>query len=69
MTTTGTTERAWIDTDPQSIRHDIKRLGVRGAGAYNARLARERVASGDTRWRGITVQSMTAALRELGQEG
>lgn len=60
----GSAARGWVRTDPGSCRDDVARLGLVQAARYNARLARERVRDGDSRWYGITVAAMRAALEE-----
>lgn len=52
---------AWCATDPEAIRHDVQRMGLNKAAAYNARLARER-AQEDARWRGVTVKGLKSAM-------
>lgn len=59
----------WIRTDRTGVAQDIERLGLTGAAQYSARLAKERVADGDERWKGITVKAMREALRREFRRG
>lgn len=55
----------WIDTDAESCREDVVRLGLDGATKFNTDMAKERAWSGDDRWVGITVEQMRDGLEKL----
>ena len=59
--------RDWIATDPDAIRDDVARLGVRGAALYQLDLMRGARTSGDTRW-SCRLPAMIRALASLARE-
>ena len=59
---TTATAQDWIDTDPNTCRDDVQRLGLDGAVEFQLFLIIERAAAGDNRWDDITEDDMREAL-------
>ena len=61
----GGSANGWVNSDRRAAMDDIRRLGIGKAATYNMGLLRERIADGETQWKGITRAEMLSALREL----